>query len=67
MLPGDLEGVAAEGEGPGRVAEPFDVERGDLLLETALPQQDVLRSDIRVLEIELAPVVTADIAARPAG
>ena len=66
MLAGDVEGVTSKGQRAGRVAQALDVERRDLLLEAALAQQDVLRADIDVFEIELAPVVAADIAGRTA-
>src|SRR3546814_18639981 len=52
------------GQRPGRVAQPLDVEGGDLLLEAALAQQDVLGRHPDVLEIQLAPVVAADVAHR---
>src|SRR3546814_18625202 len=56
IVAGVAEGGPAGGQRPGRVAQPLDVEGGDLLLEAARAQQDVLGRHPDVLEIQLAPV-----------
>src|SRR4029077_21059885 len=59
MLARTAEGVAAERERARRVADPLDVEAGDLLLETARPEQDVLGGNAAVVEMPLPPFLAA--------
>ena len=63
VLAGRLEGELAERPRPSRVAQPLRVEACDLLLEAAGPEQDVLRIDADLVEIERTPLLAVHIAA----
>src|SRR3546814_12609517 len=52
MLARQLERVTAKRERTRTVAEPLDVEPGNLLLEPAGTEDDVLRPDIDIVEIQ---------------
>src|SRR3546814_12661215 len=56
MLARQLERVTAKRERTRTVAEPLDVEPGNLLLEPAGTEDDVLRPDIDIVEIQRVPV-----------
>src|SRR5262245_8172401 len=64
MLARLVEGVAAEGERAGGIAEALDVEAGHLLLEAAGSEQDILCRDAAILEMQLAPLLAAHEARR---
>jgi len=52
-------GVTAEREGACTIAKPLHVETGNLFLEAAFAEEDILRRDIAVVEIELTPRIAA--------
>src|SRR3546814_10703083 len=56
MLRRQLKRVTAKRERTRTVAEPLDVEPGNLLLEPAGTEDDVLRPDIDIVEIQRVPV-----------
>src|SRR5262249_56059064 len=59
-----LVGIAPERERARRVAEAFDVECGNLLLEAAGSEQHVVLRHAAVLEVELRPLFAAHEARR---
>src|SRR3981189_3063836 len=59
MLARLVEGIAPEGERARRIAEALDVEARHLFLEAAGAEQDVLRRDAAILEMQLAPFLAA--------
>src|SRR2546426_11346033 len=56
-LPRTFIGVTAERERARRVADPLDVEPRDLLLETALLEDDAVGGNEDVLEVDLRPLL----------
>src|SRR3546814_10370534 len=60
MLARQLERVTAKRERTRTVAEPLDVETGNLLVEPAGTEDDVLRPDIDHVEIQRVPVLARD-------
>src|SRR5439155_2370690 len=56
-LPRTFVRIAPEREGARRVADPLDVEAGDLLLEATLLQHDHLGRNEDVLEVDLRPLL----------
>src|SRR5437868_15407927 len=59
MLTSALIGIAPERQRTRRVAEPFDVEGGDLFLEAAGTEQHVLGRDAAIVEVQLRPFLAA--------
>src|ERR1700716_2976675 len=59
MLSRALIGVAAERQRARRVAEPLDVEGGDLLLEAAGAEQYVPSRKAAIVEVQLRPFLAA--------